>query len=175
MSKHRLADYRLQAFLMVVVSAAVLLFLSALLQTVVWEAKSYYHRHGPALPEPAKTFFDMFGRRPDGYLIAVVLWLWWLMVAELIYCHFRHRSARAFALAFLFRFVGCWLLAALVLSFMALMCVYPVFGLLLADLGSPPGCMNAVPVISWMLPVLVVIFGIACWWRFRRRANRIAI
>jgi hypothetical protein len=89
------------------------------------------------------------------------------MVAALVYCNLRHRSPESFAVAFLYWFACCWLLAVLVLAFMALLCVWPVFTLLLAHLEGSPRGMWVVSAVSWLLPVLVLLFALGCWWRFR--------
>lgn len=143
------------------------LFLAAVFQVAVWELPSYYRARVGDLPAPTDTFFEMFGHRPDGYLIAVVFWLWWPMVVALAYCHHRHREPQAFAVAFLYWFACCWLLAAVVLAFMAMLFVYPLLGLLLAHLERSPDYMWVVPVVSWSLPVAALFFTVACWWRFR--------
>lgn len=172
MAMQQTANYRPHAVFLVGASAGVLLFLSAVLQVAVWELRAYYRSNGPGLPEPARTFFGTFGHRPDGYLIAVVFWLWWPMVAALAYCHHRHREPQVFAVAFLYWFVCCWLLAAVVLAFMAMLCVYPLLGLLLADLEGSPHYMWAVSVVSWSLPVGVLLFAIACWLCFRGGSDK---
>jgi hypothetical protein len=132
-----------------------------------WDLPSFYRSKGLGVPAPAKTFFDTFGHRPDAYLVAVVFWLWWPMVAALAYCHHRHRPPQAFAVAFFYWFACCWLLAAAVLAFMAMLCVYPVLTILLADLEGSPDYMWVVSAVSWLLPVAVLVFGVACWLRFR--------
>src|SRR4051794_7804349 len=109
MSTQQPANYRPHAAFLVGASAGVLLLLSGVLQLAVWDLPSYYRRHGPALPEPTKTFFDAFGHRPDAYLNAVVFWLWWPMAAAFVYCHHRHRAPQAFAPAFLYWFACCWM------------------------------------------------------------------
>ena len=167
MSTPQPANYRPHAIVLVGASAGVLLFLSAILQVAVWDLPSYYRSRVGDLPAPTETFFEMFGHRPDGYLIAVVFWLWWPMVIALAYCHHRHREPQAFAVAFLYWFACCWLLAAVVLAFMAMLFVYPLLGLLLAHLERSPDYMWVVPVVSWSLPVAVLLFTVACWWRFR--------
>jgi hypothetical protein len=167
MAMQQPANYRPHAVFLVGTSAGVLLFVGAVLQVAVWELPAYYRSNGPGLPEPTKTFFKMFGHRPDAYLIAVVFWLWWPMVAALAYCHHRHREPQAFAIAFLYWFACYWLVAVLVLAFMALLCVYPILMLLLANLQGSPDYMWVVSVVSWSLPVAVLVFAVACWLRFR--------
>jgi len=133
-----------------------------------WELRAFYRSKHVKLPTPADTFFDMFGHRPDSYLTAVVLSLWWPMVASLIYCHYRHRPAHEFAIAFLYWFACCWMLAAGVIAFIAVLCGLPIYVNLLADLQGSPDYMVVVSVISWALPVATGVFGVACWLRFRR-------
>ena len=162
------ANYRPHAVFVVGASAAVLVFLSAILQVAVWDLRPYYRLNVAGLPAPTEIFLEMFGHRPDGYLIAVVFWLWWPMVVALAYCHHRHRQPQAFAIAFLYWFACCWLLAAAMLAFMAMLCVYPLLGLLLAHLERSPDYMKVVTVVSWSLPAAVLLFIAVCWWRFRR-------
>lgn len=168
---HQSASYRPHAVFLVVASGFVLLFLSAVFQVVVWELRGFYRYRGLGLSPLPRTFLDMFGHRPDCYLMAVVLWLWWPMVAASVYCHCRHSEAQAFATAFLYWFACCWLLAALVLTFMAVLCVYPLLMLMLADLEGSPDYMWVVSVVSWSLPVIVLIFIITCGLRFRNGAG----
>jgi hypothetical protein len=167
---HQSVNYRPHAIFLVVASAFVLLFVSAVFQGVVWELRAFYRYKGLGLSSLPRTFLDMFGHRPDCYLIAVILWLWWPMVAALAYCHCRHRED--FATAFLYWFACCWLLAALVLAFMAVLCVYPVLMLMLADLEGSPDYMWVVSVVSWSLPVVVLLFAIVCGLRFRKDAEK---
>jgi hypothetical protein len=172
MSAQRPADFRSHAAFLVGTSVVVLLLISLTLQLAAWELRAYYRSQHVKLPVPADTFFDMFGHRPDSYLVAVVLWLWWPMVASLLYCHFRHRATHEFAIAFLYWFASCWMLAAGVIAFILVLCGWPILGNLLADLQESPDYMVVVSVISWALPNLTVIFGVACWLRFRRRPDQ---
>jgi hypothetical protein len=166
------ASYRPHAVFMVVASGFVLLFVSAVFQVAVWELRGFYRYNRFGLSGWPKTFLDLFGHRPDAYLMAVILWLWWPMVAALAYCHCRHREPQDFATAFLYWFACCWLLAALVLTFMAALCVYPVLVLMLADLEGSPDYMWVVTVVSWALPVVVLFFATACKMRFRKGAEK---
>lgn len=166
MSIPRPVNYRTHAIFLVGASAGVLLFLSAVLPVAVWNLPSYYRSRGE-LSALTKTFFEMFGHRPDAYLIAVVFWLWWPMVVALAYRHHRPRAPQAFAVAFLYWFACCWLLAAAILAFMAMLCVYPILGLLLADLEQSPEYTWGVAAVSWVLPVAVLLFTVACRWRYR--------
>jgi hypothetical protein len=128
-------SFRPQAVFLVVASGVTLLFLSAAFQYAVWECRSFYRLRGMRPPLWSDMFLDMFGHRPDAYPVAVILWLWWPMVPALIYTHFRWRDSRYFPLEFLYWFSCCWLFAASVLAFMALLCVLPMLELLEADLN----------------------------------------
>ena len=172
MSMQQPANYRPHAVFLVGASAGVLLFLAGLLQWAVWDLPSYYRSQGLGLPFATKALFDAFGHRPDAYLSAAVFWLWWPMVGSLAYCHFRHREPQAFAIAFLYWFACCWVLAAVVLAFLAMLCVLPVLGLLLADLEESPDYMWVVSAVSWSLPVAVLLFAVACWLRFRSATDQ---
>src|SRR5262245_2978713 len=144
MSTRQSADYRPHAAFLVGASALVLLLVSITLQLAAWELRSFYRSKHMKLPVLADTFFDMFGHRPDAYLTSVVLWLWWPMVASFLYCHHRQREAHDFAIAFLYWFACCWMLAVGVIAFIAVLCGLPVYVNLAADLQGSPDYMVVV-------------------------------
>ena len=168
MSMPKKTDFRAHAVLLVFGSAFVLFFISAVFQVAAWELRHFYQsgKYG-RLSGLSYIFFDMFGHRPDLYLMAVIFWLWWPMVAMLVYCV--NRFSDNFAQAFLYGFAYCWLLAAVVLSFIVHLAVYPMMVILLADGDGTPKYMWIVSLVSWLLPVVILMFAIAYWLRFRIR------
>jgi hypothetical protein len=171
MSMPKKTDFRAHAVLLVFGSAFVLFFISAVFQVAAWELRHFYQsgKYGRLSGLPY-IFFDMFGHRPDLYLMAVIFWLWWPMVAMLLYCV--NSCSHNFARAFLYGFAYCWLLTAVVLSFMAFLCVYQMMVILLHDVDGTPQCMWLVSLVSWLLPVALLMFVIAYWLRFRNRHRR---
>src|SRR5688500_3364443 len=153
-------DYRPRAIFLVGLSALVLILLATALQVAAWEMAALYRSAPMSLHGLPALLIDSFGHRPDAYLIAVVFWFWWPKVAVLVYCHHRHPEAQAFAIAFLYAFATCWLVTAAALAFLASAYVYPILMLLLANLQPSPPHMWIVPVVSWCLPVAVLLFAV---------------
>src|SRR5687767_9080229 len=118
MSAPKPAGYQGQAICLVAASAFALLFIGVAMQVGVWELRGAYMAARLRPTTLAGFFLDTFGHRPDGYLIAAVFWLWWPMPAVLVWCAQCHRDPQAFATAFLFGFVCCWVGAATVLTFL---------------------------------------------------------
>jgi hypothetical protein len=162
-------DYRSHAAFLVGASALVLLLGGVVLQHLVVQLEDYY-RTRYKLPALAKLFFDAFGRRSDGNLTQVLFGLWWPMTAAFAYCHFRHKAPHDFAVAFLYWFLCCWMLVAVVLTFMGVACITPMIGIG-EDLHESPWYMQVGAVVSWLLPVAVLGFAVVCWRRFRRGAG----
>ena len=157
-------DYRGHASFLLVASALVLLLGGSVLQQLVYELQDYY-RTRYKLPALAKLFFDTFGRGGSN-LLQVLFGLWWPMTAAYAYCHFRHKAPHDFAVAFLYWFLCCWMLVAVVLAFMGMACIIPTIGIG-EDLHESPWYMQVGAVMSWLLPVAVLVFAVVCWRRFR--------
>lgn len=164
--RHRF-DPRPVAALLVVISFGLLFLLAFAAQVLAWDMKYIIDAVQAESPLVTSQYMKMFGLRPHGYLMPVLMWFWWPMVASLVHCLFRYRHPREFAIAFAYWFAFCWLAAAFVL----MLTVFPLViarVMLLQELEQPPDYMRWVDRISYALPVLVIAFSIACWWRNRK-------
>lgn len=160
-------DLRPLAVMLVFGSGVVLLIMGMVLQVGMWELRSYAStEYGSELPGLTRFVLESFGVRSTKYVPAVAIWLWWPMVASLVYCMAKYRRPLEFAAAFIYWLSLCWLAVMFVVSFVAvtisMMWIY-----LCSDLVGPPWYMQAVSPISWAMLVAVVVFGIYCLWRYR--------
>ena len=165
---------RSAAVLLVFLSGIAIFCLSLALQVLAWELRLVLHaRFGwdeRSLPLWTAIFVDRFGYRPDSYLTLVTWWFWWPMVGSLGYCHIRYTESRDFAIAFMFSFVLCWLLFAVFVSVILLICSMP-FVILLAELHESPRTALLIVPLSWAIPACTAAIVLVTWWR-RKKSSR---
>lgn len=156
-------DYREYGCLLVVVSAIGLFVLGFVLQLIVYELR-------PAqgdIPAFSKPLFNWLGLRPNYYLIDITFWFWWPILAAYLHTLFYYPKNRQFARVFAYRFAACCSVIVCYLSIIALMAALPHVVILLTDLQGPPSFIRIVPVISGILPLVVIIVGV--YWRIRTK------
>lgn len=146
-------SYRTIALIVTIVAAAALFALGLVLQLLAYDLNEFYSTS--PLPSASQPLFHWFGLRPTTFLLHITFWFWWLFLWALCHTFFYYPDNRSFARVYAYRFLLSCAAVIAYLSIFVVMAALPRV-LLLADIREPPAFTKAIPVISWILPVLFV-------------------
>lgn len=163
---------RREAALGLVLLSGVAIFCTSFpLQAAAWELRMLFYARfewtESDLPALTRWFVDVFGYRPDCYLMAVVWWFFWPIAGSFGYCHFKYSKPVEFSSAFRYAFMYCWLIFVCFVCVVLMICSMP-FAILLNELGhEPPAITAAIAPISWSLPIGAAGVAFGAWLRNR--------
>ncbi len=157
-------SYRALGLLITIMLGFVLFAVGMVAQLLIYSLREIAIKYGLDDPVSGSWFYQSFGLRGTEYLLAISLWPWWFLLAIYFRCAYQFPDNIQFSRVFGYSLIT-WGTAVLVfIGFGATIAGMP-FVILLSGIGSPHMSMKVVPLVSWLLPTIVI--GMIIYWTWK--------